>query len=281
MNSARQDVASVRVRRFSEGSAREVSDTLAVEEPLEIRVEQPVAGARVTQRLAVTMRTPGHDAELAVGFLVGEGLLRGASDLRDVGRCRGDDASENVVRVSLEHPHRELERAARRFYTTSSCGVCGKGSIEALAVHIGPSQPSVTFAPKHLASLPLALRESQPGFSSTGGMHGAGLASAGGALVAVREDVGRHNAVDKLIGFAFGKGWLPLSDHALVLSGRASFELIQKALVAGIRTVVSVGAPSTLAVQLAREHGCALVGFARPERWNVYADAPHLSQEGA
>ena len=279
---ARKDIAQITVRRVQNDTSASVRDAVAVEEPLEIRVARLVSGAEITQRLAVTMRTPGHDAELAVGFLVGEGMLRERAGLREVGPCRGAQANPgNVVRVALaEGEGRAIEESQRRFYTTSSCGVCGKGSIEALAVHIASAGDVPHFDADALARLPDLLRQRQPGFEATGGMHGAALANADGDLLCVREDIGRHNAVDKLIGWAFMEGRLPLSSAALVLSGRASFELIQKALVAGIRCVVAVGAPSSLAVELAARHDCALLGFVREDRWNVYAgeNRLHLSR---
>ncbi|MDX6690182.1 MAG: FdhD protein [Solirubrobacteraceae bacterium] len=230
-----------------------VRDEVAVEEPLEIRVD----GAA----LSVTMRTPGRDEELALGFLYGEGLI-------DVPHDAGptDDLAANVIDVRgplLRDP------GARRFYTTSSCGVCGKGSLEEVAVHapaLPPGSPIV--ARDLLARLPDGLR--QPGFGRTGGMHATGLFTAGGEPLLVGEDVGRHNAMDKVIGRALLGGLLPLHDRILCVSGRLSFELVQKAAVAGAPILVGVGAPTSLAIALAADRGMTLAGFARGDRVNVY-----------
>ncbi|HTW41998.1 MAG TPA: formate dehydrogenase accessory sulfurtransferase FdhD [Solirubrobacteraceae bacterium] len=228
-------------------------DTVAVEEPLEIRVDgEPVA---------VTMRTPGHDEELALGFLYGEGLIGGP---RQAGLT--DDLAANTIEVRGPLA-RDLP--ARRFYTTSSCGVCGKGAIEELAVHCQALAPGPRLARGLLAHLPDRLV--QPGFARTGGLHATGLFDAGGELLCVREDVGRHNAMDKVVGWALRAARVPLSQSLLCVSGRLSFELVQKALVAGAPVLVGVGAPTSLAVQTAREHGLTLCGFARAGRVNVYA----------
>jgi FdhD protein len=239
-----------------------VEDRVAVEEPLEIRV-----GGRP---LAVTMRTPGHDEELAVGFLHGEGLLAGP--VRAVGPT--PDLSNNVVEVDA--PLRE-DVPERRFYTTSSCGVCGKGALEEVAVHSAPLPPGTPVVDRALlAQLPDRLRTAQRAFDVTGGLHATGLFDAGGALRCVREDVGRHNAMDKVIGRALLDGALPLADRILCVSGRLSFELVQKAAVAGCPVLVGVGAPSSLAVELAADRGMTLGGFARGDRVNVYADAARV-----
>jgi FdhD protein len=232
-----------------------VEDRVAVEEPLEIRV-----GGRA---LAVTMRTPGHDEELAVGFLHGEGLLAGPV----VAAGPTPDFLSNVVEVDAQL---RPEARERRFYTTSSCGVCGKGALEEVAVHAEPLPPGTPVVDRALlAALPDRLR--QPGFEATGGLHATGLFEASGALLCVREDVGRHNAMDKVIGRALLDGTLPLADRILCVSGRLSFELVQKAAVAGCPILVGVGAPSTLAVELAADRGMTLAGFARGDRVNVYA----------
>ncbi len=228
-------------------------DEVAVEEPLEIRVD----GAALT----VTMRTPGHDEELALGFLRGEGLIDGP-------RAAGlsDDLAANVVEVRgplLRDP------GARRFYTTSSCGVCGKGSLEEVAVHAPAPAAGPQVARELLAKLPERLR--QPGFRRTGGMHATGLFTAEGELLIVREDVGRHNAMDKVVGRALLDGLLPLHDRILCVSGRLSFELVQKAAVAGAPVLVGVGAPTSLAIALAADRGMTLAGFARRDRVNVYS----------
>jgi FdhD protein len=230
-----------------------IRDEVAVEEPLEIRVD----GAP----LAVTMRTPGHDEELALGFLVGEGLL---SEPRPAGPPA--DLAGNIVEV--EGPLLR-EPAQRRFYATSSCGVCGKGALEEVAV-LAPALPEGPVVERALlAGLPDRLR--QPGFERTGGLHATGLFTSAGELLCVREDVGRHNAMDKVVGRALLDGALPLHGHVLCVSGRLSFELVQKAVVAGAPILVGVGAPTSLAVQVAQDRGLTLVGFARGGRANVYA----------
>jgi FdhD protein len=228
-------------------------DAVAVEEPLEIR-----AGG---EAVAVTMRTPGHDEELALGFLYGEGLVDGARDA-----APPEDLAANTIEV--EGP---LLRAldARRFFTTSSCGVCGKGALEEVAVH-APLLPDGPVVDRGLlAALPDRLR--QPEFARTGGLHATGLFTADGDLRCTREDVGRHNAMDKVVGWALGAGLVPLHDHVLCVSGRLSFELVQKAAVAGAPILVGVGAPTSLAVALARDRGLTLAGFARGTRVNVYS----------
>jgi FdhD protein len=232
-----------------------VRDEVAVEEPLEIRVGG--------EALAVTMRTPGHDEELALGFLFGEGLIDSA---RDAGPSA--DLAGNIVEVAgplLREP------ARRRFYATSSCGVCGKGALEEIAVMSAPLPDGPDVDRGLLAKLPDRLR--QPGFERTGGLHATGLFTPDGELVAVREDVGRHNAMDKVVGRALLDGRLPLHDMLLCVSGRLSFELVQKAVVAGVPILVGVGAPTSLAVQAADDRGLTLVGFARATTANVYAHA--------
>jgi len=227
-------------------------DTVAVEEPLEIRVDgEPVA---------VTMRTPGHDEELALGFLFGEGLI-------DAPRSAAPPADLAANTIEVQGPlARELP--ARRFYTTSSCGVCGKGAIEEVRVHCRALAPGPRVPRALLAGLPERLV--QPGFSRTGGLHATGLFDARGELRCVREDVGRHNAMDKVVGWALEHGLPPLSRQLMCVSGRVSFELVQKAAVAGAPVLVGVGAPTSLAVEFAREHGMTLCGFARGARVNVY-----------
>jgi FdhD protein len=236
-----------------------VLDAVAVEEPLEIRVGgEPVA---------VTMRTPGHDDELALGFLYGERLIDRAWDVG-----LSDDLAANTVDVKGQLCG-SLER--RRFYTSSSCGICGKGAIEEVTVDVDPPPAGPVMARRLLADLPNRL--TQPGFELTGGVHATGLFSATGELLVVREDVGRHNAMDKVIGYALGAGLLPLHGHALCVSGRLAFELVQKAAVAGAPILVGVGAPTSLAVQLAGEIGMTLCGFARQGRLNVYAGADRVA----
>ncbi len=225
-----------------------------MEEPLEVRVDG--------RSIAVTMRTPGHDEELALGFLHGEGLIAQA---REAGPTR--DFAANVVEVAGPL---DRDPGERSFYTTSSCGVCGKGALEQVAVDAPRSVSALTIERATLAALPERLRAAQAGFERTGGLHATGLFTPEGALVASREDVGRHNAMDKVIGWALGEGLLPLSGHVLCVSGRLSFELVQKAVVAGAPVLVGVGAPTSLAVELAADRNLTLAGFARSGRVNVY-----------
>ena len=257
-------------------------DELAVEEPLEIRLGFSAADQRVQQSISVTMRTPGQDEELAAGFLLSEGIIRGPADvqcIRPCGPAVGPLRLHNVVRVELRPDVTvDLKRLERHFYTTSSCGVCGKTSLEALQVGVVPDllpeTPFVSMETIH--RLPLRLREAQAVFEHTGGLHGAALFTAEGDLLGLREDVGRHNAVDKLIGSELLAGRLPLSNKIILVSGRASFELMQKALMAGIPILVAVGAPSSLAVELARRFKMTLIGFARDGRFNVYSHQERL-----
>jgi FdhD protein len=235
-----------------------LEDEVAVEEPLEIRVDG--------RALAVTMRTPGHDEELALGFLLGEGLIEA---VRPVGPPA--DLAGNTVDV--EGPLTR-DPAARAFYTSSSCGVCGKGALDEVAVHSEPAAPGPAIARSLLADLPDRLR--QPTFERTGGLHATGLFSPAGELRCVREDVGRHNAMDKVVGWALREGLVPLHPHVLCVSGRLSFELVQKAAVAGAPVLVGVGTPTSLAVRLAADRGLTLCGFARDGRVNVYTGAERV-----
>ncbi len=228
---------------------------LAVEEPLEIRIGgEPVA---------VTMRTPGHDEELALGFCLTEGLAPLAARVPD-------DLAANTVDVDAGGF--DPERVRRNFYTSSSCGVCGKGAIEAVQVAAPPVESRLEVPEAVIASLPDRLRESQRAFAATGGLHATGLFTPDGELLCVREDVGRHNALDKVVGWAFLEQLLPLSNHVLCVSGRLSFELVQKASVAGCPILVAVGAPSSLAVELAQDRGITLCGFVRERRMTVYTE---------
>ena len=256
---------------ISDGTAKPRSDLLAAEEPLEIRIN--VGGEE--QRISVTMRTPGNDFELAVGFLVTEGVIAGKQDIDQVRYCVGGPTEQqyNIVTVALRPGVTfDAERLRRNFYATSSCGVCGKASLESLAVRPGPPLPAGPVVdPALLTSLPDRLREKQKLFERTGGLHAAGLFEPDGKLVAVREDVGRHNAVDKLIGWMLLEGRFPAGERIMVVSGRASFEIMQKALAAGIPLVAAVSAPSSLAVELAHDFGMSLAGFVRDGSLNVYA----------
>ncbi|MGO3152379.1 MAG: formate dehydrogenase accessory sulfurtransferase FdhD [Galactobacter sp.] len=257
--------------RLGYGASRR-PDTLAVEEPLEIRV----AGTP----LAVTMRTPGHDVDLAIGFMLSEGIIREGDDVVAAIHCGGpgsggEENTYNVLDVGLA-PHVPAPAASteRNFYTTSSCGVCGKASIDAVRTvsHFGVQDEDLRLSPDLLATLPDKLREHQDVFDKTGGLHAAGLFdAASGELLVLREDVGRHNAVDKVIGWAARQGRLPLRGTVLQVSGRASFELVQKAVMAGIPVLSAVSAPSSLAVELAQEAGLTLLGFVRGINLNVYS----------
>ncbi len=236
-------------------------DLVAAEEPLEIRIN----GVAV----AVTMRTPGHDEELALGFCLSEGLAPASA------APPGDFAANTIEVVA---PGFDATRLQRSFYTTSSCGVCGKGALEAVAVHAPPVESDLRVAASVVSALPELLRAAQPGFAATGGLHATGLFAPGGRLLCVREDVGRHNAFDKVVGWAFGQGLLPLAGSVLCVSGRLSFELVQKAAVAGCPVLVAVGAPSGLAVELARDRGVTLCAFTRADRTTIYS-APWRIEE--
>jgi FdhD protein len=249
------------------------SDVLATEEPMEVRIVDNV-GAQ--QTIAITMRTPGHDFELAAGFLFAEGLITGRGEIARVDYCSDsrltDDERYNVITVTLTGPMPQLPSVDRRFLTTSACGVCGKESLDALRLRgcaIVAAGPIV--APEVICSLPDRLRAGQKVFTKTGGLHAAGLFAPDGELIALREDVGRHNAVDKVVGWSLFNDKIPAHDRVLMVSGRTSYEIMQKALVAGIPFVAAVSAPSSLAVGLGRDFGMTLVGFLRGERFNVYA----------
>jgi FdhD protein len=236
-------------------------DVVAVEEPLELRLN----GVAV----AVTMRTPGHDEELALGFCVTEGL-------RPVSARVPADLAANTIDVEV--PDVDPSALTRNFYTSSSCGVCGKGALEAVAVEAPPVESGLRVSADLVAGLPERLQASQAAFAATGGLHATGLFKADGTLLCLREDVGRHNAMDKVVGWAFGAARLPLSDSLLCVSGRLSFELVQKAAVAGCPIVVAVGAPSSLAVELAEAQGITLCGFTRGRRVNVYTGAWRIAK---
>ncbi len=259
------------------------ADVLAVEEPLEIRIGVSGGGHRA---ISITMRTPGEDGDLAAGFLFTEGILTSHDQIKQIRHCglkigkgtssldRAVALNSNTIRVDLNAGvDIDFKRLERHFYTTSSCGVCGKSSIEAL--HTGAQKLTDVRSPKldseMIHALPDRLRQSQDIFDQTGGLHASALFDVNGALEIVREDVGRHNALDKVIGAKFLAGELPLSEKILLVSGRASFELVQKALMAGIPIMVAVGAPSSLAVELAEEFGMTLAGFVRNNSFNVYS----------
>jgi len=252
-------------------STSPLDDQIAIEEPLEIRIVTSVDGVKHDRSVSITMRTPGHDAELAAGFLVTEGILKRRDDVQHVRPCR----SGSVVRVRLRNGLVvDWDRLQRHVFTSSSCGVCGKSTIDSLHTQIAtpliPAKPMI--ARSMLMTLPGKLRAMQPLFEKTGGVHASGLFSTDGNLCGVFEDVGRHNALDKLIGNQWLSDASVFASSILVVSGRVSFELVQKALVVGIPCLVAVGAPSSLAVELANEHAMSLVGFTKPDQCNVYAD---------
>jgi FdhD protein len=259
----------------------ETSDALAIEEPLEIRLEFGPAENRSVQNISVTMRTPGNDAELALGFLFTEVIIKKQEDIAQIEHCfiACAENKENVIQVSISKdaiPH--LQNTERNFYTTSSCGVCGKGSINAIRT-VGTyidNQDNNSIDAAILHQLPEILSQHQKVFADTGGLHASALFTQTGDLLLVREDVGRHNALDKLIGAALNNNWLPLTNNILLLSGRASFELVQKAVMAGITIIAAVGAPSSLAVQLAEEFNITLIGFLRNNRFNIYTAAHRI-----
>ena len=262
-------LASARIIAVSDGVLEVRADVVVAEEPLEIRAagpgQEPVA-------IAVTMRTPGDEDELAIGFLRTEGLIEGHEVVRtEVGDPARMSAPDDTITVRLSRPFDASRVAERHFVSTASCGICGKASIDEVAVRADPIPPGPVVAPAVLLALPDRLRAAQHAFESTGGLHAAGLFTPSGELVALREDVGRHNALDKLVGSQLIARRLPLNDRILVVSGRVSFEIVQKAAVAGIPILAAVSAPSSLAIDAAQRLGVTLVGFLRGERFNVYA----------
>lgn len=269
-------VATVTVPRivWHPSGAGPAADVLAVEEPLEIRVQG--------RSVAVTMRTPGHDHELALGFLLTEGVVRTVDDIVDVQLCRATEggASGNVADVRVTDPGRiDFARLTRHVFSSSSCGVCGKATLAALEQAFPALGPGPVFRPERLAALPAALAAAQPGFGATGGVHASGVFDAEGRPLCVREDVGRHNALDKVLGRALLDGRLPLAGAVLLVSGRVSFELVQKARAAGLPVVAGIGAPTDLAVRAAAAGGLALAGFVRADRLNVYCGFGRLGLE--
>jgi FdhD protein len=253
----------------------ETLDALAVEEPLEIKIQYGAEEHCVIKNISVTMRTPGDDFELAIGFLFTEGIIKNHQDVAAIDHtfipC--SENKENVILVRLrDGAEPDLQNADRNFYTTSSCGVCGKGSINAIRTVsvFSSSFNDHSISVELLYQLPEILSKHQAVFADTGGLHASALFDENGKLLLVKEDVGRHNALDKLIGAALQNNWLPLSRHTLLLSGRLSFELVQKAAMAGINIIAAVGAPSSLAVELAEEFNITLVGFLRRGRFNIY-----------
>jgi len=276
------EIAHKTITRYIQGKSEQLNDRLAIEEPLEIRLEYGPENKRIEKNISITMRTPGHDEDLTRGFLFTEGIIQNVEQIISI---------DPVIRPFLQQPdpnvilakaaydaELELSKLERHFYTTSSCGVCGKSSIEAIKTvqdrHISQEKMQVDAA--WITGLPDLLRKSQEVFDSTGGLHASALFEVEGSLNLLREDVGRHNALDKLIGAALKEG-MPMNQSVLLLSGRASFELIQKAAMAGIPVVAAVGAPSSLAVDLATEFGITLVGFLKSERFNVYSHPERIN----
>jgi len=283
--SADKSVRQIEIFRVSGNSKSPYLDDVSVEEPLEIRVLYRDGSTAVSKNISVTMRTPGNDAELAAGFLFTEGIISSQNQIKNIenqqSKCTTD--AQNVLVVELkDHLTPNLMNADRNFYTTSSCGVCGKGSIEAIRTVSIFKEHEREFSKIELHvlyQLSEKLRSFQNNFSATGGIHASGIFDMAGNLLALREDVGRHNALDKLIGYALSSNLLPLNNHILLLSGRASFELIQKAAMAGITAVAAIGAPSSLAVDLAKEFDMTLLGFLRDNRFNIYHLGSHFKIE--
>lgn len=269
-----------RVFRISSGipgGIEERPDHVATEEPLEIRLVQ----GETTRTVAVTMRTPGSDPELALGFLFAEGVIAHRGQVRRAAPCKGPDAGcANILEVELAPgvPQPELAGLDRHFFSTSACGVCGKAGLDALKLRVTAEiPPGPVVSPETIAALPDRLRQAQGLFDATGGLHAAALFDVEGRLLAAREDVGRHNALDKLIGWAFREDRLPLHDHIVMVSGRSSYEILQKSLMAGVPVVCAVSAPSSLAVELARDFGVTLIGFLRGDRFNVYSGVERIA----
>ena len=259
------ETVSIPIVRCDVGKLRQQqSDTVVCEEPLEIRVRG--------KSVAVTMRTPGHDRELAAGFLLSEGIIRQRDEIVEIAPCLESDSPENILNVFLA-PSTDIDfaRLTRHVFASSSCGVCGKASIESVHQHFSPIESSCTIAAETLTALPDRMRAAQLTFSQTGGLHAAALFDFQGNLLVLREDAGRHNAVDKVLGWGFLENKLPFDSHILLVSGRASFEIVQKALAARIPIIAAVSAPSSLAVEFALESNQTLIGFLRGETFNIYS----------
>jgi len=273
-------VAALRILKVTQGAGEHVEDLVATEEPLALKLGYSTPLGREQRELAVTMRTPGNDFELALGFLFTEGIITASEDVLSIRHCAGSEAQGhegNLLKIELsETLAMPAHIFQRQSFISSSCGVCGKASIAAVRVHAPAFDGADTlrFDAALLNALPGSVRAQQRVFGATGGLHAAALFDSAGSLLALREDVGRHNAVDKLVGYALAQGWLPLYGQILFLSGRASFELLQKAALAGLRVVCAVGAPSSLAVECAQEFGITLAGFLRENRFNLYSH-PH------
>ena len=276
MHRINNSTAQVPVRKLREDSFSDTQDIVAAEEPLEILLKYHLEGQSKQQVVSVTMRTPGNDEELAAGFLFTEGIIQNNAQIRSVAAV---PFTENKIMVELkENVSPVLHKSERNFYTTSSCGVCGKASVEAIkTASVFPvTADNIKIEAELLYGLPGKLREKQVNFNSTGGLHASGLFDLSGNFILLREDVGRHNALDKVIGAALREEKLPLADTIQLLSGRASFELIQKAMMAGIKIVAAIGAPSTLAVHAAEEAGITLIGFLKNRNFNIYTNTKRI-----
>ena len=266
-----KQVENIPIHKISSGTINETADKVAVEEPLLIQLEYSTATGQMLKNIAVTMRTPGNDDELAAGFLFTEGIIKSHDDINKIKIAHAD---ENLVRVILkENIFPALGNATRNFYTTSSCGICGKASIDAIrtASQYGQVKNNSLIPVVVFYSLQNELKKQQKVFEDTGGIHASALFDPDGNFIMLREDVGRHNALDKIIGAAMLNNQLPLNNCILLLSGRASFELVQKAVMAGIKIIASVGAPSSLAVEMATENDVTLIGFLKEDRFNIYS----------
>ena len=272
-NSGSESSVNIKINKFSGNGSEIVNDSVAAEEPLEILLEYGNTGSRINKVISITMRTPGNDEELAAGFLFTEGIIQRTEQIKEI---RMLPFEENKVKVVLKDDvSPQLKNSERNFYTTSSCGVCGKTSIDSIKTvsvfENADDEYKIKIVPDIFYSLNEELKNRQKIFISTGGLHASALFDLNGMFEMLREDVGRHNALDKLIGHYFINNLMPLNNKILLLSGRASFELIQKAVMAGIKVVAAVGAPSSLAVQLAKESGITLLGFLKKDGFNVYS----------
>ncbi|MEM7039793.1 MAG: formate dehydrogenase accessory sulfurtransferase FdhD [Bacteroidota bacterium] len=283
MEDTRPSVASVQIGRVNGPEATATPDLLVIEEPLEMQLGHGPADERRSESVSVTMRTPGHDFELVAGFFYAEALLDDWTQVEKIAYCTAVERPEelgNVVKMALKPGrHASLDRLQRHFYASSSCGVCGKASIEALELvgcAVFPQDDGPKWSAEAIHALPETARAAQTVFKHTGGIHAATLFDASGRVLCTREDVGRHNTVDKVVGTMLMAGKVPMSEHLMLVSGRAGFELVQKAVRAGIRIMASVGAPSSLAVDLAREYNMTLLGFVRNERFNIYSGAQRI-----
>lgn len=267
----KQQVEQISIRKVSDDGINETTDCIVVEEPLEIQLEYSTGSGRMMKNVAVTMRTPGNDEELAAGFLFTEGVIKNGEAISETKNTKGDD--NRILIILKENIIPVLNNAARNFYTTSSCGVCGKASIDAISAvsQFTGKKDSIHIKAAMLYQLQDSIKNRQQVFEETGGIHASALFDTEGKFIMLREDVGRHNALDKIIGTALMNNELPLNNHLLFLSGRAGFELVQKAAMAGIKLIAAVGAPSSLAVETAREQDITLIGFLKNNRFNIYS----------